>query len=211
MSTGKPDRVVRLLSTLVSAAYYALWIAVIVLLIAAPVARMWTRGQSGWFWHLSLPAVAHGSASPVDTSWGPARFVVKQVRGDLELSLDVLPWWLPVMLWTQLLVGLALLLRIFQHLRRIIERVRGGMPFDAQNAIWMRRIGLLFLVLTLFHGLARFMNSMVVRKGVTASTIGVTGELRLDFGNLLVALIVIALAEVFRRGADLEEEQSLVI
>jgi hypothetical protein len=209
MSTCQ-DRVVRLLNTLVSAAYYVLWIAVIAL-VAAPVARLLTRGQPGWFWHLSLPAIARGSASSVDTSWGPARFVVDQVRGDLVLSLDTLPWWLPAMLWAQAVVGLGLLLLIFHHLRRIFQRVRSGMPFDVQNAIWMRRIGLLFLTLTLFNGLVRLMNSMVVREGMTDSTIGVTGELRLDFGNIFIALVVIALAEVFRRGTELETEQSLVI
>jgi hypothetical protein len=211
MSKDQPDRLVRLLNALVSAAYYLLWIAVTVLFIAAPVARLWTRGQPGWFWHLSLPVIARGSASPVDTSWGPARFVVDQARGNLVLSLDGLPWWLPTMLWAQALVGLCLLLLIVHHLRRIIQRVRDGMPFDVQNAIWMRRIGLLFLTLTLFNGLVRLMNSMVVREGVTGDTIGVTGELRLDFGNLIVALVVIALAEVFRRGSELEHEQSLVI
>jgi len=211
MMAHRPDRVVRLLNTLVSAGYYLLWIAAIVLFVAAPTARLWTHGQPGWIWNLSLPAIARGSNSPVDTIWGPARFVVDHVRGELVLSLDMLPWWLPAMLWTQALVGLGLLLLIFHHLRRIIKRVRDGMPFDAQNAIWMRRIGLFFLAFTLFDGLARLMTSMAVREGVTGNTIGVTGELRLDFGNIFLALVVIALAEVFRRGTELEVEQSLVI
>ena len=196
---------------LVSIACFLLWITAILVLVAATVARLVTRDQPGWTWDMGLPAVVHGSEAPVVTSWGPARFVVDHVRGSLVLPISLMPWWLLALLWTHALVGLGLLLLIFHHLRRIVQRVRDGMPFDAQNAVWMRRIGLLFLGLTLFNGLARSVTAMAVRGNVVSSTISVARSVDLDFGNIFIALVVIALAEVFRRGTELEHEQSLVI
>jgi hypothetical protein len=207
----RPDRVLSLLNALVSVAYYSLWITAIVVLVAAPAARLWAEGHSNWVWGLKVPAVVHGSEARVATSWGSARLVVQHARGDLVLPLGLVPWWLFVALWTHAVVGLGLLLLSVHHLRRIFQRVRDGEPFDAQNALRMRWLGLLFLGLTLFNGLAEFVTSMAVRKGVVSSTISVAGAPHLDFGNVFIALVVVALAEVFRRGAELEREQSLVI
>lgn len=211
MTAYRPDRVVRLLYMLVSIACFLLWITAILVLVVAPAARLLTRDQPGWTWTMGLPAVVHGSDASVVTSWGAARFVVDRVRGDLVLPVSLMPWWLLVLVWTHALIGVGLLLLIFHHLRRIVRRVRDGMPFDVQNAIWMRRIGLLFLGLTLFNGLARLATAMAVRKDVVSSTIKVGGGVDLDLGNICIAVVVIALAEVFRRGAELEHEQSLVI
>jgi hypothetical protein len=70
---------------------------------------------------------------------------------------------------------------------------------------------LLFLGLTIFNGLAKLVTSMAVRRGLASSTISVAKDIQLDFGNVCIALIVIALTEVFRRGTELEREQFLVI
>jgi hypothetical protein len=207
----RPDRVLSLLSTLVSIAYFVLWTTAIVVLVAAPAARLLAQGHSNWIWDLKVRATVHGSEARVITGWGSARFVVEHVRGDLILPLGLVPWWLFVALWTHAVVGLGLVLLSFHHLRRIFQRVREGEPFDAQNAVRMRWLGLLFLGLTLFNSLAELVTSMAVRKGVVSSAISVAGAPHLDLGNVFIALVVVALAEVFRRGAELEREQSLVI
>jgi hypothetical protein len=207
----RSDRVLSVLNTLVSIAYFVLWITAIVVVVAAPAARLWAQDHSGWIWDLKVPAIVHGSEAPVVTGWGSARFVVQHVRGDLILPLGQVPWWLFAALWTHALVGLGLLLLAFHHLRRIFQRVRDGEPFDTQNALRMRWLGLLFLGLTLFNSLAELVTSLAVRKGVVSSTISVAGGPHLDLGNVFIALVVVALAEVFRRGAELEREQSLVI
>ncbi len=207
----RPDRVLSVLNALVTIAYFVLWATAIVVLVAAPAARLWARDHSNWLWELKVPAVVHGSEAGVVTGWGTARLVVEQVRGDLVLPLGQVPWWLFVALWTHALVGMGLILLVFHHLRRIFQRVREGEPFDAQNALRMRWMGLLFLGLTLFNSLAELVTSLAVRKGVVSGTISVAGGPHLDFGKVFIALVVIALAEVFRRGAELEREQSLVI
>jgi hypothetical protein len=46
---------------------------------------------------------------------------------------------------------------------------------------------------------------------VASPRIAVAGGLHLDAPLLFVALALVALAEIFRRGAELEDEQSLVI
>jgi hypothetical protein len=207
-----PDRVVRVLNTLVSFAYFAVWVAAVVVLVAAPVARLLSTGQpDGWTWSLEVPATLTHAQSSVQTSWGQARLVVEDVRGMLRLPIATLPWWLVGVLWTHVAIVLALTLASLHHLRRIFRRVRDGAPFDADNALRLRWLGLLLLALTLFDGVAQLVTSLAVRGGLAAGSVAVTPGLRVDLPLVFVALALIALAEVFRRGAELEREQSLVI
>jgi hypothetical protein len=183
----------------------------VVILVGAPGARLWAAGHPNWTWELGLPAIVQGAEARVVTGCGTAELVVQHVRGDLILPLASVPWWLFAALWAQTLVGLGLLLLAVYHLRRIFQRVRDGAPFDAQNARRLRWFGLLLLGLTLFHSLSELVTSMAVREGVVSGTVRVAANPRLDLEQVFIALVVVALAEVFRRGADLEREQALVI
>jgi hypothetical protein len=89
--------------------------------------------------------------------------------------------------------------------------VRDGAPFDVQNAVRLRWVGLLLIALSLLNGVAELVTSMVVRQGLAGGSVAVAGGLRIEAPFLLVALVLLALAEIFRRGAELEHEQSLVV
>ncbi|MEX2284421.1 MAG: DUF2975 domain-containing protein, partial [Gemmatimonadota bacterium] len=88
---------------------------------------------------------------------------------------------------------------------------RDGAAFDAQNAVRLRRLGLLLLAYALYKGIAEFVTSMAVRKSVTSDSISVSTGLHVNAQVVFTALVLIALAEIFRRGAELEHEQSLVV
>ena len=75
----------------------------------------------------------------------------------------------------------------------------------------MRWLGLLLLALALFNGVAEFLTSLAVRNGLASSNFRVTTGLHINMFVVVVALALVALAEIFRRGAELEHEQSLVI
>ena len=212
MQAYRPDRVVRALNTVVSIAYFGLWAVTVVVLIAAPAAKLMAGGQpEKWVWALKVPATLLDSEAAVHTSWGPARLVLEDVRGILRLPIATLPWWLVAVLWSHVAVALALMLLSLHHLRRIFQRVRNGAPFDADNALRMRWLGLLLLALAAFDGIAELATSLAVRKGLQGGTVAVATGLHIDMPLVFVALVLVALAEIFRRGSELESEQSLVI
>ena len=201
-----------MLNTLVSIAYYGLWAGTVVVLLAAPAAKLMAEGQpDNWIWALEVPATLLHSGATVNTSWGTARLVVEDVRGILQLPIATLPWWLVGVLWTHVAIVLTLMLLSLHHLRRIFQRVRDGAPFDADNALRMRWLGLLLLALAVFDGIADLATSWAVGTGLTSGEIAVATEPRINLPLVFVALALIALAEIFRRGAELEDEQSLVI
>lgn len=211
MQVYRPDRVVRVLNTLVSIAYSGLWVVAVVVLIGAPVAKL-TAGAhpDNWIWALEVPATLVDSGATVDMRWGPASLVVEDVRGILRLRIATLPWWLVAVLWTHVAIMLALTL-LSHHLRRIFQRVRDGAPFDADNALRMRWLGLLLLALAGFSGLAELATSLAVGSGLTSGDISVAAAPRINLPLVFVALALVALAEIFHRGAELEDEESLVI
>lgn len=211
MQAYRPDRVVRALTALVSVAYFGLSAAAAIALVGGPVVKLFAGGHPEWVWRLKVPATALDAEATVRTSWGIARLVVGDVRGDLLLPIATLPWQLVALLWTHLAVVSALMLLSLHHLRRIFQRVRDGAPFDAHNALRMRWVGLLLLALTLFDGVAELVTSLAMRDALVGGRLAVGTGLRLDAPLVFVALALVALAEIFRRGAELEREQSLVI
>lgn len=205
------DRVVRFMAAAVSIAYYGLWAIGLVVLVAGPAARLLARADSTWVWGVRVPATVLDSVATVRTRWGPAQLVLEEAHAELQLSIATLPWWLVGVLWMQVAVMLALTLTSLHQLRRIFQRVRDGAPFDAQNAVRMRRLGLALLALSLFESLVGVATSLSVRAGVAGDSFAVAAEPRLNLAAIAFALVLVALAEVFRRGAELELEQSLVI
>jgi len=211
MQAYRPDRVVRVLTTLVSIAYFVVWVGAAVVLIAAPAVKLFAGGNPEWVWGLKVPVSTSDPAATVHTSWGAAQLVVEDARADLRVPIAMLPWWLIAVLWTHAAAAFALLLLSLHQLRRIFQRVRDGAPFDEHNALRMRRLGLLLLALALFNGVAEFITSLAVRNGLVSSELTVTTGLHINVFVVLVAFVLVALAEIFRRGAELEHEQSLVI
>ena len=94
----------------------------------------------------------------------------------------------------------ALVLLFLHHLRALFRRVREGTPFDAANAARMRWLGVSLLALYVFFGGFEFWMSAWV-----------TRALHINWFGVFTALVLVGLAEVFRRGTALEEEQSLVV
>ena len=211
MEAYRPDRVVRVLTALVSIAYFGLGILGALVLIAAPLVKLLTDGDPDWIWGLRVPASVPEAEATVLTTWGPARLEVEDVRGVLRLPLSMLPWWLVAVLWAHAAVVFALILLFLHHLRRIFQRVRAGAPFDAANALRLRWLGLLLLAVAVVNGVAELVTSRAVRAGLSSGSITVPRGLHVDLSAVLVALVLVALAEIFRRGAELEDEQSLVV
>lgn len=225
MPAHRPDRVLGVLTAVTSISFYLLAAASAAALIAAPAVKLLAPEPQGrerglevpvavnsvWEWGLEVPAILRDSEEAVETPWGPARLAVDDVNATILLPIDSLPWWLLGVLWTFVAALSALMLLALHHLRRIFQRVRAGDPFAAENALRMRRLGILLLALTLLHDLTLYAAALAVRNWLASATVEIAVLPRIDLRVAFVALVIVALAEVFRRGAHLEDEQSLVI
>jgi hypothetical protein len=206
------DRVVRTLTVLASFGYYVMLVAVALILIALPLMKAFGGAGDGFYYGLELPVTAPTVQTMVETVWGPAPLRLNDVRGKLSLPIATMPWPLLALLWSYAAVAGALMLLFLQNLRRIFQRVRDGAAFDARNVVRLRTLGMSLLALAALKAVAEIATSIAVRRGLAAgSDLAVPTGFHLDLTLVPVALVIIALAEVFRRGAELEHEQSLVV
>ena len=212
MQNVRPDRVLRVLTTLASLAYFGLWAGAAVVLIALPALKVAGGSAAAFHYGLELPVVVPNIEATVDTAGGPARLTLGDVRAKLRLPVPNLPWSLVAVLWTYTAVAAALMLLLMHNLRRIFQRVRDGAAFDAQNASRLRTLSVLLVALATLNAVAETATAIAVRRGLpTSSSVAVPSGLHVDLTLISVALVLMALAEVFRRGTELEDEQSFVV
>jgi hypothetical protein len=182
----------------------------VLLLVGSIAARLFAGADRNWTWSLPLPPTEAHSPTAVMTGWGPAHLEVQDARTTLRLPIGILPWWVFAMLWTYVAGAAALVLLALHQLRRILQRVRDGAPFDASNARRLRWLGLSLLGLSL-NGIAERAIAMAVRVELPAMTSVRPLSLPVDGSLVFVALLLVALARIFHRGSDLEHDQSLVV
>jgi hypothetical protein len=105
-------------------------------------------------------------------------------------------------------VFLALALWIFGQLRALFRTLLDGHPFVAANAPRIRRIAYAVIGGELARSAAAYVGSHTV-----FSAPGLHPDWRPDINVavLLCGLIMLAIAEVFREGTRLDEEQSLTV
>jgi hypothetical protein len=212
MARGHSDRIVKALAALASFAYFFMCVGAGLVLAALPVMKAFGGSESGFYYGLELAVTAPEARTMVQTMWGPAPLLVDEVRGELKLPISAMPWSFLALLWCYAAIGGALLLTVLHNLRRLLQRVRDGAAFDAQNVMRLRRLGMALLAIAALRAVAEIATSIAVRRGLTPdSSLSVPGGLHADLTLVPVALVVLALAEVFRRGAALEDEQSLVV
>jgi hypothetical protein len=212
MPTVGPDRVVRGLAAVASFAYFFMWAGAVVVLVGLPIVKAFGGTDGGFYYGIELPVNAPRVESTVQTAWGPAPLRLDDMRGELKLPIANVPWSFLALLWGYAAAGGALMLMSLHHLRRILQRVRDGAAFDAQNAVRLRTLGILLLAIAGLNAAAQWATAIAVRRGLAPdSSLTVPGGFQIDAPLIPVALVLMALAEVFRRGAALEHEQSLVV
>jgi len=187
-------------------------VAAALLLVALPIATAFGAPGADFHYGLELPVTAPTLQAMVQTAWGPAPLMLDTVRGELKLPISTMPWSFVALFWSYTAASFALTLLFLHNLRRIFQRVRDGAAFDVQNVVRLRRLGLLLLAFAGLNAVVELATSIAVRRGLAAgSSLTVPTGFHIDLTLAPVALVLMALAEVFRRGAELEHEQSLVV
>ena len=212
MRNTRPDRVVSVLTAFATFAYFFMWFGGALVLIALPLIKAVGGIGVDFNFTLDLPVKAPSLQTTVQTVWGTAPLLLDDGRGELKLPLSTMPWSLLALLWCYGAVLGALMLLLLHKVRRLFERVRDGAAFEMENVMRLRTLGILLLAIAGVRAVAELATSISVRRGLEAgSSLTVPAGFHLDLSLVPVALVLMVLAEVFRRGAELEHEQSLVV
>jgi hypothetical protein len=103
---------------------------------------------------------------------------------------------------------LALTLWVLGQLRAVFRTLRDGHPFVAANAPRIRRIAYALIFGELARSAVAYMGSHTV---FSAPGLHPDSRPDINIAVLLCGLIMLAIAEVFREGTRLDEEQSLTV
>ena len=158
--------------------------------------------------------VARGMIDPEILTGGAGHIKVDNGGGDFHITYDEpggATW--PVVA-PALLAGLVAVaggLVIVDRLRKLFESFTSSEPFRKQNADHLRVIWIALLLIEL----ARY--ALLALTGVLLATFGppdgqeANFDVHINLSTWVAILILIVLAEVFREGARLREEQDLTI
>jgi hypothetical protein len=166
---------------------------------------------------LVLIAIAYGVVTILDPNWaaqGDGHLTFGgEGRGSLDVTFDDPGGWIwPVFVPALIIGGVAVAgsLMIVWRLRKLFDSFSSGEPFRRENANHLRAIWVIMIAIEI----ARY-----VLLGVTGALIAAYAgpnvhaeyEFSIDLSTWGSILILIVLAEVFREGARLKEEQELTI
>jgi hypothetical protein len=110
-----------------------------------------------------------------------------------------------------LAVAIVLIMWVLHQLRAVFRTLRDGQPFVAENAVRLRKIGWAVIIGEALRTLVALFENAYAANHFSVSSL--TFVVRPDYNALTVigGLIILVIAEVFRAGTRLDEEQSLTV
>jgi hypothetical protein len=112
---------------------------------------------------------------------------------------------------TLLTVLLALALWVVTQLRHVFRTLRDGRPFVLGNAKRIQRLGIAVILGELVRSGVMYFENYYAMTHFMANGIRFVAPLDLNAAAIIHGLIILVIAEVFRMGSRLEEEQSLTV
>lgn len=194
--------------TLIKVSWYgvaAILAITIVLVVASPFIDF-SGGE------VSVPAsftVDTRALPVVAPSLGIAAVGLRKVRGELVFpppsrSSLVAPA-------AALVVGLLFMLWVLSQLSAVFQSLRDGHPFVPQNAMRIRWIGYAVMLGEVARAVVTFATTRFVAGHFSAPGLRFDAMPDLSVMTLVHGLIILVIAEVFRAGTRLDEDQSLTI
>lgn len=108
-------------------------------------------------------------------------------------------------------VWLGAALAIIHQLRLVFRKLVDGQPFVRANAARIRVIGVVVIAMEIARFFLLLAQSAFLRSNFTFEGLTLNVVPRPNLGVILVGLVVLVIAEVFRQGAELREEQELTV
>ena len=107
-----------------------------------------------------------------------------------------------------LVIGLL----VIYHLRKIFATLAGGDPFSKGNSRRIKTIGWLVITATVFKAVLSFLFGLYFMNFISLPGLILEANIRLeDFSGVFAGIIILILAEVFKYGSLLQEEQNLTV
>ncbi|ANP46263.1 DUF2975 domain-containing protein [Candidatus Viadribacter manganicus] len=182
-------------------AWYALWVAAIGVVC----------GAIGYGVILTL--IANGSIDPALLQGGAGNAELGSGGGDFHITYDqpgggAWPVVVPALLIAAVAVAGSLI--IVWRLRKLFDSFSSGEPFQRENATHLRVIWITMLVIEVSRYVLMALTGFLLAH-FGGPDVNANYELSVDLSTWGSILILIVLAEVFREGARLKEEQELTI
>jgi hypothetical protein len=141
---------------------------------------------------------------------GVERAHIHNVRGSLIFpSPASAPLITPALIAGVIMLGVALW--ALGQLRAVFRTVRDGRPFVQANAIRIRRIGFVVIIGELARAAVVFTLNSYAMTHFSATGLQFDAPPDLHVFTIVHGLIILAIAQVFRAGTQLYEDQSLTI
>jgi hypothetical protein len=132
---------------------------------------------------------------------------IERSIGMLRLTRPDRPWF--AMAGAAVMVGLVLW--ILAELAALCRSVRDGQPFAAGNAMRIRRLALAVVLSEVSRAAVVYAANAYVAAQFAADHLHFTARPHINAFAIVSALILLVLAEVFRTGAELDEDRSLTV
>jgi hypothetical protein len=153
-------------------------------------------------------------AFELDAGAAQVTAVDRRTSGAIEQSIGVLrltradrPWF--AMAGAAVMLGLVLW--ILAELSALCRSVRDGQPFAAGNAMRIRRLALAIVLAEVSRAAIVYAAHAYVAAQFAAEHLRFTARPHVNASAIVSALILLVLAEVFRTGTRLDEDQSLTV
>ena len=161
-------------------------------------------------WTLTIPvSVAVGEGRIAAPSLGIERADIQDLRGSLRFPLQRGRIFIANSLLLILAIGVGLWLTT--ELQRVLRTVRDGKPFAPSNATRMRRIAWIVIVGEFVRATIVYLENSFAATHFTAEGLRFTARADLSVTAIVEGLIILVIAEVFRLGTRLDEDQSLTV
>lgn len=108
-------------------------------------------------------------------------------------------------------VDIAIVMVVIYLLRRIISTLAAGSPFVPANASRIRAIGWVVIVGEFAKQFVEFLGHIIVTTTFDAQGLSFEFDMEFSLSTIFWGFVLLALAEVFRLGVQMREDQSLTI
>lgn len=135
------------------------------------------------------------------------RGAIEKAGGRLRLATPARPW----IAMAAAAVVMALVLWIVAELAALCRSVRDGQPFARANVGRVRRLALALVLAEAVRAVVVYTAHAYVASHFAADHLRFTASPHVDAPAIVSAMILLVLAEVFRTGTRLDEDQSLTV
>lgn len=143
-----------------------------------------------------------------------AHVVLHTTGLELRFSSDIVEApFQPFILWA-LLLALPLLsvaVYIIHQLRHIFRTLVENDPFVIDNAIRLRRVAIGVLVGAVLQAVAEILVGSLIMKAISIPGLLVNLRIQISVTTVFLGLVLLILAEIFKIGTEIKDEQELTI